>query len=850
MANMLCRTKENANPRGKPRVYFTCYPADFDRCFDKICEDIFKTSDCAIYYAEDMFVLVQDQEFETDLGSNNLFVIPVTENLLTRPNRAMDVELPYAQRKHIPVLPIMMEPDLDDLYKKSYKFGETQYLNPYSADKTEVPYAEKLKNYLESVLTSAQMVTRIREAFDTYIFLSYRKKDRRYANELMRMIHKEPECRDIAIWYDEFLTPGESFQDSIQKILHDSKLFVLLVTPNLLEEQDGKPNFVMGQEYPAARKAGISILPVEMVNTDQAVLREKYPGIPECIDIREETAFRERLLAAVRKISKPDNNDDPEHMFLIGLAYLEGIDVEVDREHGLRLVTAAAEAGHTEAMIKLHEMYTASDSSLSERKEAGKWALRLAMYYSEEYGGTHELVLHWMQQLVKDRLAVESQRSQAVTLAEHIWLAKRKLCGEDHPDTISALSQLAFAYACDNRLGMAAIIQKHILRLCESRYGDQAPETIQAMLDLAERYGSFSAWQRPVDEKEINFNRIGLYTRVFDLRRETLGEDHEDTLKAMAALAACYGDLQGCEKKSKELYEELHYLRKKNLGEKHPDTLAVLEKRALLCEKISVNSNMPEAMAEAYVLHCEAEGEEHPSTLRALRLACPEEPEETDPAALMMALAKNYREQLTHDRLCRLYEQAYRIRCRELGMEHPDAIAVLYEWGVNYPYHSINKQRALDILREAFDQREKVLGETHPDTLAALEKYARRFEGLPDYRLALDWFTVLYERQCEAWGPEDERTIDTLEDRARIHYRLYNLKIAKMQYERVYSLCLKVYGEDHFKTRLVASELTAVRENIEMEPLWWRKNVCQHCGGEFVGLFRKKCEDCERPKDY
>ena len=25
-----------------PRVFFTCHPADFDNCFEKICEDIFR----------------------------------------------------------------------------------------------------------------------------------------------------------------------------------------------------------------------------------------------------------------------------------------------------------------------------------------------------------------------------------------------------------------------------------------------------------------------------------------------------------------------------------------------------------------------------------------------------------------------------------------------------------------------------------------------------------------------------------------------------------------------------------------------------------------------------------------
>ena len=66
---------------------------------------------------------------------------------------------------------------------------------------------------------------KVRAAFDAYIFLSYRKKDRRYANELMKLIHSHPQCRDIAIWYDEFLTPGENFRVNIEKILKTSKLF-------------------------------------------------------------------------------------------------------------------------------------------------------------------------------------------------------------------------------------------------------------------------------------------------------------------------------------------------------------------------------------------------------------------------------------------------------------------------------------------------------------------------------------------------------------------------------------------------------------------------------------------------
>lgn len=345
--NFLYKTRGNSSPKSKPRVYFTCFPTDFSLCFEKICEDILKTHNCAIYYTADMTLGFDAQELE----SMNLFVIPVTHSLLTIASRAMEMEMRYAKENNIPILPIMMEPGLDALYAN--KFGELQYINPYSTDRTEIKYEDKLKKYLDSVLISDETAKRIRAAFDAYIFLSYRKKDRKYANELLRMIHANPEYRDIAVWYDEFLTPGESFYENIGKVLSNSKLFALLVTPSLLEDQ----NFVMTEEYPTARASGMNIIPVEMESTDRATLEEKYNGIPDCVDPRDSGAFKKRLQSALAKAATAEDKGNPEHTFLIGLAYLDGIDVEVNRERGIELITEAGDAGLIEAVKKLVEIY-------------------------------------------------------------------------------------------------------------------------------------------------------------------------------------------------------------------------------------------------------------------------------------------------------------------------------------------------------------------------------------------------------------------------------------------------------------------------------------------------------------
>ena len=370
MATFLYKTKGNANPKGKPRVYFTSHPEDFDRYLDKLCEDVFKTHDCAIYYTESMTEAIDEHDMDADLGQMNLFVVPVTFRLLSQPNRAMDVDLAYAKQQNIAILPFMMESGIDAFYSAPEKFGQRQYINPYSTDTTEISYADKLKKYLEAVLISDETAQRVRDAFDAYIFLSYRKKDRRYANQLMRLIHKNPEYRDIAIWYDEFLTPGESFKQNIDKAMQQSKLFTLLVTPSLLEYVDGKPNFVMGVEYPAAKSAGMGVLPAEMVETDKAELREKYADIPDCVTAQDEPALRQRLLDALDQIAKSENNNDPEHNFLIGLAYLDGIDVEVDTERAMGLITRAAGANLIEAQQKLVDMYWEGHGTRVNRAQA------------------------------------------------------------------------------------------------------------------------------------------------------------------------------------------------------------------------------------------------------------------------------------------------------------------------------------------------------------------------------------------------------------------------------------------------------------------------------------------------
>lgn len=377
MAYLKYRTRGNSHPMGKQKIYFACHPDDLHRYIGEITDDIFETQNCAVYYSDSELDCTVE-ELIVYLSEMQLFVVPITKKLLTEKTRVMDIEIPHALRRHIPILPLMQEDFLVEPFREI--FGDLQYLNMHIQDTTAISYEEKLKKYLDEILVSDDTVKKVRSAFRAYIFLSYRKKDRKYAQNLMRMIHKNDFCRDIAIWYDEFLIPGESFNNAIGDALNKSELFALVVTPNLINEE----NYIMKVEYPHARRVGKTILPVEMVETDRETLEKSYEGIPACIDTNEAT-LSDALMRSLSRIALEENNHDPQHNFFIGLGYLSGIDVEVDYDRAAELITGAAEKGCVAAVRKLISMYGNGEGVALNRDKEITWTKRLIDLYKDEF---------------------------------------------------------------------------------------------------------------------------------------------------------------------------------------------------------------------------------------------------------------------------------------------------------------------------------------------------------------------------------------------------------------------------------------------------------------------------------
>ena len=358
------KTRGQSPVQGKAKVYFCCHPQDFELYFDEIAEDILSKKNCSIWYSTYQIAKV-DEEYFDGLRQMQMFVMPITNKLLCAPNFAIETDFEFAVKNNIPILPILLEKDLDRIFQE--KCGDIQYVDKYTDDQTALDYGTKLEKFLSRILLDDDMSERVRNSFSGYVFLSYRKKDRKYAQELMRIIHKNHLYRDVAIWYDEFLELGENFNFGIESALRKSKLFILAVTPNLLE--DG--NYVMREEYPYAVRSNKTVLPIEMVSTSREVLEEKYKDIPSCV-IPNNKDF-ETILNSYSSDFDASENETSEHQYLMGLAYLKGIDVEIDHSRAFSLIEAAAKAGNEEAMKMLVHMYQKGDGIERDYEKAIAW---------------------------------------------------------------------------------------------------------------------------------------------------------------------------------------------------------------------------------------------------------------------------------------------------------------------------------------------------------------------------------------------------------------------------------------------------------------------------------------------
>lgn len=339
------KSRGESIPVMKPKVFFCSHPADRDK-LEHIASTLIECADCGVWYIDSDSIREQDiAELLDDVSEMNLLVVPMSYTFFAEDSFARRIVIPYMLQKHIPFLPLLQSSDLVPQFSKLY--GSIQYLKEYDDSSTALPFEEKLNKFLQCTLISRN-VDSMQDAFRARIFFSYRKKDRKYAREVIRKIHQCKGLEDIAIWYDEYLIPGESYTESIKNAIEKADIFLLAVTPNLVKEK----NYVETHEYPFAKSLGKTVVPCVLCDTNLSDLRKRFKGLPNIVETDKLQTFLSSLL-----YNKTSDMEPLAQKYHLGCAYLLGIDVELNHAYGIQLIEQAAEQGFKDAVSFIYSAY-------------------------------------------------------------------------------------------------------------------------------------------------------------------------------------------------------------------------------------------------------------------------------------------------------------------------------------------------------------------------------------------------------------------------------------------------------------------------------------------------------------
>jgi tetratricopeptide (TPR) repeat protein len=150
---------------------------------------------------------------------------------------------------------------------------------------------------------------------------------------------------------------------------------------------------------------------------------------------------------------------------------------------------------------------------------------------------------------------------QAIPLYEQVLAGYERVLGGDHPDTLISRNNLAYAYESAGRLDEAIPLYEQVLARREWVLG-AGPDTLAARFSLACVYESAG---RLGDAIPLFTQSLADYERVF-------GADHPDTLTSRFSLACAY-ESAGRLGEAIPLFEQSLADYERVFGADHPDTL-------------------------------------------------------------------------------------------------------------------------------------------------------------------------------------------------------------------------------------------------------------------------------------
>ncbi|RDW65049.1 hypothetical protein BP6252_10700 [Coleophoma cylindrospora] len=295
---------------------------------------------------------------------------------------------------------------------------------------------------------------------------------------------------------------------------------------------------------------------------------------------------------------------------------------------------------------------------------------------------------------IGDFLSDIGQWHDAAVMRQEVFTMRQRDLGEDDPNTISAMNNLAITLIVQGQRAEAAKMFKEVL---EKRQilGEHHTDTISSMSNLANilrDQGQYTEAEKM--EKE-----------VLEKRRQILGEDHLNTISAMNNLAITLrvqGQLDEAAKMEKEVLEK----RRRILGKNHPNTISSMSNLANILTDQGQHAEAAKMKKEVLEKRGHILGEDHPDTISA-----------------MSSLAITLRDQRQLNEAAKMFKKVLEKRKQILSEDHPDTISSMSNLA-----NVLRDQRQLDeaakMFKEVLEKMRRILGEDHPNTISSMSNLA------------------------------------------------------------------------------------------------------------------------------
>jgi hypothetical protein len=155
------------------------------------------------------------------------------------------------------------------------------------------------------------------------------------------------------------------------------------------------------------------------------------------------------------------------------------------------------------------------------------------------------------------------QWNKAEELQVQAAAMRRRVLGEEHPDTLTSMANLASTFWNQGRWTEAEKLEVQVIEMSSRVLGEEHPDTLTSMANLASTFWNQGRWTEA--EK--------LEVQVMETRKRVLGEEHPSTLTSMNNLAFTLKS-HGRDDEALELITVFVQLSRQKLGANHPNTMA------------------------------------------------------------------------------------------------------------------------------------------------------------------------------------------------------------------------------------------------------------------------------------